>query len=50
MSPSDDVIADKGNMIDMEATKHPTETSPKKNKKQRMERDPSLSRDKKEAK
>jgi hypothetical protein len=33
VSPSDDVTADNGDMIDMEATKHPTETSPKKNKK-----------------
>jgi hypothetical protein len=33
MSPSGDVTADKGKMIDMKATEHPTETSPKKNKK-----------------
>jgi hypothetical protein len=33
MSPSDDVAAGNGNVIDMEATKHPTENSPKKNKK-----------------
>jgi hypothetical protein len=38
MSPSDDVTADNGNVMDMEATKHPTETSPKKNKKQRIEK------------
>jgi hypothetical protein len=47
MSPSDDVTADNGNVIDMEATKHPTETSPKKRKeKKRIERAPSLSKDK----